>query len=158
EASYRRIRPLAGGIALVAALTLPWFIVAHVESGGEFTRVFFWYHHVQRATGGAESLASHPWWFYGPRLIVDWLPWSAVFPLGAGIAIRTPSDRHARLGLAWAGSLIALLSCSSFKRADYLLPAYPGVAIWLGCVLERVYLRARPPLRRGWLATSLVAA
>jgi 4-amino-4-deoxy-L-arabinose transferase-like glycosyltransferase len=152
-----RISRVAGGVTVVAVFTLPWFVAAHIESGGEFTRVFFWYHHVQRATGGVDTLASHPWWFYGPRLVVDWLPWSVVFPVAAWLAIRNDSsDRLARMGLAWAGSLIVLLSFSSFKRADYLLPAYPGIAIWLGCVLERIYVRARPLVRRVWLASGLV--
>jgi hypothetical protein len=30
-----------------------------------------------------------------------------------------------------------VLSLAAFKRADYLLPAYPGAAWFLGCVLER---------------------
>src|SRR5439155_12488428 len=30
------------------------------------------------------------------------------------------------------------LSCMSFKRADYLLPAYPGFALALGCAAERL--------------------
>jgi 4-amino-4-deoxy-L-arabinose transferase-like glycosyltransferase len=159
EASYRRIRPIVGGLAIVASLTLPWFIVAHVQSGGEFTRVFFWYHHVQRATGGAETLATHPWWFYAPRLLVDWLPWSIGFPAAVWIWIRNSScDRDARLGLVWAGSLVLLLSCSRFKRADYLLPAYPGVAIWLGCALEQAYFRTTLSRQRAWLASGVVMA
>jgi len=159
EAPYRRNRPLACGLALVAALTLPWFIVAHVQSGGEFTRDFFWYHHVQRATGAAETLSSYPWWFYGPRLVVDWFPWSALFPVAAWIGIRGCSaDQDARMGLAWAGSLIVLLSLSSFKRADYLVPAYPGIAIWLGCALEQVYLRSHLPRRRALVAAGVLVA
>jgi hypothetical protein len=67
-------------------------------------------------------------------------------------------DRDARLGLAWAGSLIVLLSFSRFKRADYLLPAYPGIAIWLGCAIEQAYLRSTLSGRRAWLTSGVVAA
>ncbi len=38
-------------------------------------------------------------------------------------------------------TVIALLSLARFKRADYLLPAYPGAALCVGCFGERLYLR-----------------
>ena len=41
------------------------------------------------------------------------------------------TDQEARFGLIWFAAVFAVLSCSSFKRADYLLPAYPGAAIFL---------------------------
>jgi hypothetical protein len=46
-----------------------------------------------------------------------------------------------RLGLVWFLVTVALLSCVRFKRADYLLPAYPGAALLLGCAAERCWLR-----------------
>jgi hypothetical protein len=39
--------------------------------------------------------------------------------------------------------MLLILSCSRFKRADYLLPAYPGAALFLGSVAERWYLGCR---------------
>jgi 4-amino-4-deoxy-L-arabinose transferase-like glycosyltransferase len=134
------LRSLAWGLPIVALIAGPWFVAAHVQSGGEFTRDFFWYHHVQRAAGGAEALAAHPWWFYGPRLLVDWLPCSVAFPFAAWLSRRCLwSESEGRLGLAWSVAVLALLSLSRFKRADYLLPSYPGVALWLGCAGERAY-------------------
>jgi hypothetical protein len=40
------------------------------------------------------------------------------------------------MGLAWLLGVFVVLSAARFKRADYLLPAYPGAAIFLGCSLE----------------------
>jgi hypothetical protein len=41
-----------------------------------------------------------------------------------------------------------ILSCSRFKRADYLLPAYPGLAVFLGCLGERwLHVLADKPRR-----------
>ncbi|MFO0807114.1 MAG: glycosyltransferase family 39 protein [Gemmataceae bacterium] len=132
---------LRWGLPLVVSLSVPWFAYAHSATNGDFTRVFFWYHHVQRATGGSEALASHPWWFYAVRLAVDWLPWSPLFLLAGWRFLRSSefqADRAAQLGLAWLMGIAVLLSLSRFKRADYLLPAYPGAAIWLGCWAERL--------------------
>lgn len=137
----RSTRPTLPGLLLVALLFVPWFVYAHVATNGEFTRVFFWYHHFQRATGGAETLASHPWWFYVARLAVDWLPWSPLLALGLWMFLRRSelrSDRDARLGFVWLTAITVLLSLSRFKRADYLLPAYPGAAILIGCWAERL--------------------
>jgi hypothetical protein len=39
--------------------------------------------------------------------------------------------------------IVSVLSCSSFKRADYLLPAFPGAALLLGCAVDRL-LELRP--------------
>src|SRR5205085_1647575 len=43
-------------------------------------------------------------------------------------------------GLVWLAVMFAVLSCSRFKRADYLLPAYAGAAIFVGCAAERWHL------------------
>src|SRR5262249_33580857 len=47
-------------------------------------------------------------------------------------------DREARFGLVWFAAILVVLSCARFKRADYLLPAYPGAALFLGCTLARL--------------------
>jgi len=128
---------VVGTVAL--SIAAPWFIWANAATDGEFFRVFFVYHHFNRAFGGAETLAGHPWWFYLPRFAADFLPWTPL--LLAGVAARRwRGDPDARFGLVWFVAMIAVLSVSRFKRADYLLPAYGGAAIFLGCVLERWYL------------------
>lgn len=129
------------GILLVLLLTGPWFVAIHFRTGGDFTRHFFWVHHVQRATGGSESIASHPWWTYLVRLLVDPLPWSVFLVVAIFVAARSNwlrQDDDARLGFIWLVAITFVLSLSQFKRADYLLPAYPGLAIILGCLLERL--------------------
>jgi 4-amino-4-deoxy-L-arabinose transferase-like glycosyltransferase len=140
------------GVPLVLLLTLPWFLAADEDTGGELFRVFFWYHNVERALGGG-PLRSNPWWFYGPQFVVDFLPWSPLF-IGAVVwAWRRGllrDDPLARFGLAWFVGILVVLSCARFKRADYLLPAYPGASLFLGCVAARV------GAGRGWLVNRLI--
>jgi hypothetical protein len=153
------LAPFWWGLPLVFAIALPWFIQANVRTNGEFFRVFFWHHNFERAMGGAEDLAEHPWWYYGPRLLVDALPASLVILPAIALLLRRGvwrQDREARLGLLWLAVVVGVLSCAKFKRADYLLPAYPGLAIFLGCVAERLYFAAGSIGRRA-LATGLVA-
>jgi 4-amino-4-deoxy-L-arabinose transferase-like glycosyltransferase len=158
--SRRSVLPksLLWGLPLTVAVAGPWFLVAHWRTHGEFTRVFFWYHNFERARGGAAGLATHPWWFYGPRLAFDLLPWSPLLVLAGWLAIRrrdSDPDAIGRLGLVWLTAVMLLLSVSRFKRADYLLPAYPGAAIWLGCVGERAFLRWRSANREVWLSIGI---
>lgn len=136
---------LSGAIAL--AVALPWYIWAHHATAGEFTRNFLLYHHLNRAFGGAEALASHPWWFYFPRFAADFLPWTPLL-LVALAQRRWRGDADARFGLVWFTIVVLVLACSRFKRADYLLPAYAGAAIFLGCAAERWYQAQSPRTHR----------
>jgi 4-amino-4-deoxy-L-arabinose transferase-like glycosyltransferase len=130
---------LAWGVPLVVALTAPWFVWADRATGGEFTRVFFWHHNLDRGLGSS-GLRHNPWWFYLPQFLGDFLPWSVLLPLAAWECRRRRllrRDGDARFGLTWFVAVLLVLSCSRFKRADYLLPAYPGAAVFLGCALRR---------------------
>lgn len=132
------------GVPLVLAIAAPWFVWANVRTNNQLWEVFFWYHNVERGLGGAETLASHPWWFYGPRAVVDLLPWSLFVPWALYVFVRNDAIRQdalARVGLMWFCAIGIFLSLMRFKRADYLLPAYPGLAIFLGVCLEHA-LRA----------------
>ena len=139
------------GLSVIVTLASLWFIAANSRTNGEFFRVFFWHHNVDRALGTSGELASHPWWYYGPRLLVDTAPWSVlILPATVWFCWRRRSldDREARFGLTWLVSTVAVLSCARFKRADYLLPAYPGLALLVGCTLERWWGEAPAWIRR----------
>jgi 4-amino-4-deoxy-L-arabinose transferase-like glycosyltransferase len=134
------------GVPLVLAVAAPWFVWANVRTDGELFRVFFWYHNVQRGLGGSEVLQTHPWWFYFPRLAFDLLPWSVLLPLAAWQLGRRglwATDPLARFGAIWLSAVFVLLSLMRFKRADYLLPAYPGAALLLGCAAEHWWRESR---------------
>jgi 4-amino-4-deoxy-L-arabinose transferase-like glycosyltransferase len=127
------------GIPLVLAVASPWFVWANAKTHGELFRVFFWHHNVERGLGGSAALQAHPWWFYAARLAFDLLPWSILLPLAGWFLWRRgawQTDPLARFGVVWLLGIFLLLSCMRFKRADYLVPAYPGAALLLGCVAE----------------------
>ncbi len=137
------------GVPLIAALTLPWFMWANRATDGEFFRVFLWHHNIERGFGGS-NLRANPWWFYLPQFVGDFLPWSLLFPWAVWWSYRRGlwrTDAEARFGLVWFLSVLLVLSCSRFKRADYLLPAYPGAAVFLGCIGQH-WLGELAPRRR----------
>jgi len=127
------------GYPLVFLLVSPWFVWANWKTDNRLFEVFFWYHNVQRGLGGSENLASHPFWYYIPRLAVDLLPWSLILPWALWRYRRTDKSERgeiARLGLAWFSVFFAFFSLMSFKRADYLLPLFPGIALFLGAMVD----------------------
>jgi 4-amino-4-deoxy-L-arabinose transferase-like glycosyltransferase len=155
------------GVPLLLGLVLPWFVWAEAATEGEMSRVFLWYHNFGRGFGGTD-LRSNPWWFYVPQFLGDFLPWSPLV-VAAGVWCSRRSflrrDREARLGLTWFLAVFLVLSCARFKRADYLLPAYPGAALFLGCVLRKWQKSSRrwrfglvsPRLRFGFVGGAVGA-
>ncbi len=131
-----RGKGLSWGVPLVLVLTLPWFLWVNYHTDGEFFRIFFWEHNVERGLGGG-WLRSHPFWYYAPLFAGDFLPWSPLLPVAVVFAWKyriLRSNPEARLGLIWFVAIFGVLSCARYKRPDYLLPAYPGAALFLACV------------------------
>jgi 4-amino-4-deoxy-L-arabinose transferase-like glycosyltransferase len=142
------------GIPLICGLTAPWFIWAGIQTNGSLFRTFFLYHNLDRAFGGFGGLRAHPWYLYGAYLAVELLPWSPLLLLGGWIYWRRGwwrEDAEARFGLVWLVTMVAILSLARFKRADYLLPAFPGAALFLGCAAERWWSRGQ---QRRWPAAA----
>jgi 4-amino-4-deoxy-L-arabinose transferase-like glycosyltransferase len=138
------------GVPLVLAVAVPWYWWAGVQTHGKLFRVFFWYHIFKRGFDCSDGLVARPWWFYLPRLSFDLLPWSLLLPVAGWSLLRRRgwrADGEMRFGLIWLGTMVVLLSCVQFKRADYLLPAYPGAALFLGAAAERWYRGAKYPRR-----------
>ncbi len=148
------------GPLVVAAVALPWFVWANHATGGEFVRVFVWHHNVARFLGTSPTLASHPWWYYVPRFAVDFLPWTPALAALLVWAVRSGrwhADAAFRLGVVWLAVVVVVLSSAHFKRADYLLPAYPGAALALGAAAE-AWWRSRENARTRTLAVRGFAA
>lgn len=146
------------GAILVVVVTLPWFVWANHSTGGDFFRVFVWHHNLERGFGGS-SLRANPWWFYLPQFVGDFMPWSLFFPVALWWAYRRGllrNDAEARFGLIWFVGMLLVLSCSRFKRADYLLPAYPGAAVFLGCVGQH-WIGALAPKQRRFAVSAFVS-
>jgi hypothetical protein len=132
------------GLPLALGLGSIWFVWANAQTHDELFRVFFGHHNLDRAMGETVlGRRDHPWWLYGPLAFWDMLPWSLTLPLACWYLWRESgwsADPVARFGAAWFVAILFILSCVSFKRSDYLLPAYPGLALFLGCAAERWYL------------------
>lgn len=151
------IRP--GSWALLAAVTLPWFLYVAWRYP-EFPRFFLWQHHVERYLDGA-LYHSESWWYFGPVLLGFFLPWTGLLPWALGR--ERPSAAGDRLFfLLWAGIILAFYSLSRGKLAPYILPALLPLALLLGEGLAAPHAKApgaqgRPGFRLSLLLWALAA-
>jgi 4-amino-4-deoxy-L-arabinose transferase-like glycosyltransferase len=151
------------GPVAVLAVAMPWFLWVNAATDGEFFRVFFWHHTIARYAGTSPLLASHPWWYYAPRFAIDFLPWTPALAALAVWSVRSGhwrGDALFRFGSVATVVMIGVLSTAKFKRADYLLPAYPFAALALGCAAD-AWLASRTrasTVRRAWVGFGLAVA
>jgi 4-amino-4-deoxy-L-arabinose transferase-like glycosyltransferase len=139
----RRLRPTLGamrlgpGLALFAALALPWYLLQLGLNGWEFVEAFFLKHHVGRYTGVVSSHAG-PLFYYIPVTLAGFFPWSAYVPRALwearapslAAARRAPPGEQLRLFAAvWFLAIFLFFSFAGTKLPSYLLPAFPALAI-----------------------------
>jgi len=151
----------------------PWYLAVTV-SDPVFAQDFFWTHNVLRYVAPLDH--EKPFWFYLPDLLLGMLPWTLLlYPLLRFLGSRSKvaaERRPAALGFF----LLACLSCLLFysaggcKRAGYILPAMPPLALALGWYLDvaladaawrragAVLLRQQAPLARWAVQLVLVLA
>jgi len=135
--------------ALVGGLvTLLWLWLASQSAGEEyFNRLAFKQTAGRVAeTGQSQALTGHhePIWFYLAAVAPVLLPWLAFLPgtIRQGWRERADPQARAALGLLlWAGLILVVFSLFSGKRAGYVLPMVPPLALALGWGVLRIESR-----------------
>src|SRR5215470_919898 len=99
------------GLALFAAIVVPWFVLVQ-EKNPEFFRFFFVHEHFERF-----ALPDHhrpgPWWYFVPVLLVGLWPWTPVVPTAIARGWRAPAAGGFRLDrflVIWAAVIVAFFS------------------------------------------------
>jgi dolichol-phosphate mannosyltransferase len=137
-------RGWAAYVAVAAGLAAPWYVAQEAAQPG-FLADFLWRQHVVRFAAPFDH--EEPGWFFLPRLALGLLPWTLLLPgfvrlLGRHTG-RAAARRPAALGpvlLAFGWSLL-FFSVSGCKRATYILPVMPPLALALGWYLEGLAAR-----------------
>lgn len=132
-------------------LTLPWYLLIHYRTEGEFSKQFLFRHNVARFLGNAEILENlldldsteanrefdtkQPIWYMVPRLFGDFFPWSIFLPALCFFFWKRPAPQKPDLlsfSALTALTIFLFFSLSSFKRGDYILPMFPALALLTG--------------------------
>jgi 4-amino-4-deoxy-L-arabinose transferase-like glycosyltransferase len=125
------------------AITAPWFVLAAERNAG-FLQFFFVHEHVQRYLESTE----HEWGPYFFVIVVAggmW-PWLYFAPLGlhdlrsGGAEEPEVTKRRSALMflLIWFGLIFVFFSIPRSKLGEYILPAFPPIAIIAGYGLSRL--------------------
>ena len=134
-----RVMPLLAFVAVLLALTLPWYVALCNRIPG-FLRYFFWEHNVVRYLSSFAH--QHGIWFYGPVLLLGLLPATLFLvpfvrflttPDGESARLRSPELGYHLLAGCWCVLFFSLSSC---KLPTYILPALPCFALAFGHLLD----------------------
>lgn len=149
--TWQRLHPFSG-TALLLLVAAPWHILAtlrnppyfdfSMESGPGQYRGFFWFYffneHIlrfldRRWPRDYNTVPRYLFWLFH---LLWFFPWSAYFPGLARLRYRG-ADRASRMRLmclCWAGFILVFFTFSTTQEY-YSMPAYPALALLLGCVM-----------------------
>ncbi len=171
-------RQLVLGLILFAAVALPWYVLVGVETKWRFFwdaasgQGFFLKHHVGRFMQPLERHGG-PMVYHPLALLAGFAPWSAFL----GLAVWFGTGRRAweretrgrgdaqtqredalpssyRFLWCWLGVWLLFFSLAGTKLPNYLLPAYPAVALLTARFLTR-WQTGQIALSPSWFGVSL---
>ncbi|MDT8406669.1 MAG: glycosyltransferase family 39 protein [Methylococcales bacterium] len=116
-------------LLLAVLLALAWALPAAQAGGEAYREAIFW----GQTAGRVVDAFDHrlPWWWYAPHLLWLLFPWAYWLPLWRGVRQLPGSEAGVRLCLIIVSGAWLVLMLLSGKRAHYLLPAMPAVALVL---------------------------
>lgn len=124
--------PWISGLALFAAIALPWFVMAQ-QKYPQFFNYMFIGQQFNRYTAASYN-NPQPWWFYLASVLLLLFPW-IFFSL---VPSRQPDKAVGQTPLAkawwslcwiWAGVIIVFFSIPHSKLIGYVLPVMPALAL-----------------------------
>jgi 4-amino-4-deoxy-L-arabinose transferase-like glycosyltransferase len=129
-------RILTAGL-LFLLIAGPWYGLVTAETRGEWARQFFGRENMHRFSTPMDN-HSGPFFYHSAALLVLFAPWSAFMlaalwcgwrgaqrPVEEAAALPRPE----RLLLCWFGAYLVFFSAAATKLPNYMLPAYPALAI-----------------------------
>jgi 4-amino-4-deoxy-L-arabinose transferase-like glycosyltransferase len=134
------MRPLIA-IATILAVSGPWFVLVGWRTGGQFLSEFFGTQNYGRFFNAMDH-HSGGIWYYIPAVLAGFFPWSMfAIPTAIDLTRRCRGKeswrRGARFIASWAIVWISFFSLASTKLPNYVLPAYPALALATGCLIEK---------------------
>lgn len=139
----RRALRLGWGLAVVAAVIAAWLIPAYLMAApsqhASETQSLSLGENLYRNTIGRFFLGvskARPPWYYLENLPLNLFPWTLFLPWVIWFAWKRRRENDAmRLLLSWILPALVFFSISAGKRAVYLLPLFPALAILIGYAL-----------------------
>ena len=127
-------------------ISLPWYVLVHIKTQGEFTKAFFFTHNLERFTS---VVGEHPGpiWFYIPVILIGLLPWT-IFLIPALVTFlkscyRKSFNKFILFCLIWFFVIFFFFSICKTKMSTYIILLFPAGAIitghWLNLIIKRKF-------------------
>lgn len=124
---------LVAGVAILAAIALPWFVLVQ-QRNPEFFDFFVVREHLQRFSDSSHNRPG-PWWYYFPILLLGFMPWTPAIIHGlvsVPKAARQGRFNHELFCIAWIIAIVVFFSISRSKLPAYVVPVFPALALIAG--------------------------
>lgn len=147
-------RWIALALTLALVIGAPWYIALWLGGDTAFLHEVLIRQNFSRFVKAWDH--SNPWWYYFTYLVTDYAPWSVLLP--AALVTRGVSGADRRLtwmSWIWIASIVFFFSLADSKRAPYILPIAPAVAVLAASVIDRWTSRGK--LARAERIASTVA-
>jgi len=134
------MRPLTA-IATILVVSGPWFALVGWRTGGQFLGEFLGTQNYGRFFNAMDH-HSGGIWYYIPAVLVGFFPWS-VFAIPTALDLtrrcreKASWQRGAKFLASWIIVWVGFFSLASTKLPNYVLPAYPALALATGCLIAR---------------------
>lgn len=140
-----KFKPLMG-IIITLLITVPWFLLVHFETDGEWTKGFFFDHNLNRF---ANKMEGHGGIFLLTYLYVfiGMMPFSFYFFQSYRYFRKNSENKVLLLAIISALVIIVFFSFSSTKLPNYTVIAYPYLAIFVANYLSSKNVNKRSELR-----------
>lgn len=137
--------PWVSGLALLALIALPWFVMAQ-QKHPDFFNYMFIGQQLNRYTAATYNNPA-PWWFYLAAITILFFPW-VFFALNqlrraapSAASSHQVAKEWALLCWIWVGAILAFFSIPNSKLVGYILPVMPPLALLAALGWERVMAR-----------------
>ena len=138
--AWRRFRPLLG-MVIILAVALPWYIAVGILTDGEWLRVFFLHHNVDRFTDTLQGHRAIPG-LYVLTVLIGCFPWTGLVAAsvwsGPWRLNRLRQDPLRLFLLVWVGVFLIFFTAARTHLPNYMLPVFPALtllcALWLRSV------------------------
>ena len=129
-----KMRPFTAILA-VSVVAAPWYLLVQWKTDGAFLREFIGVHHMGRFSSAMDN-HSGPAYYYLLACLIGLYPWSAfAIPTVMTWVAQSKMPSHSsatRFVSCWIAVYLLIFSLASTKLPNYVLPAYPALAIIVG--------------------------
>jgi 4-amino-4-deoxy-L-arabinose transferase-like glycosyltransferase len=148
----RVLRP-AAGLALTAALVLPWFVAIALKSGGDFFAASVGQDMLAKVGSGQERHWGPPGYYLLAFFATFW-PGAVLAAIAVPFAWMNRRDELVAFTIAWVLPSWLVFEAVPTKLPHYVMPLYPAIAILTVLAIQRGFVGPGRPGAR-WSAALI---